>query len=78
MQITDRHKSPAQHRRAFGAFETQTGHSGCSHHFFLVSHKLGENVKSSERDQNYYMVDEPEKGGHWYECLDDERFTELL
>ena len=45
---------------------------------FLVSHKLGENVKSTEKDHNYYMVGEPEKGGHWYECLDDERFTELF
>ena len=31
---------------------------------FLVSHKLGsENVKSSAKDHNYYMVDEPGKGG---------------
>ena len=46
---------------------------------FLVSHKLGsENVKSSEKYHNYYMVGEPGKGGRWYECLDDERFTVLF
>ena len=32
---------------------------------FLVNHKLGsEHVKSTVKDHNYYMVGEPEKGGH--------------